>query len=366
MSCFKTVQKDKKTNARIGRLKTNHGIVETPVFMPVGTLASVKSLSSQDLVTEIDARIILGNTYHLYLRPGHKLIEKLGGLHKFMNWNRPVLTDSGGFQVFSLGSLREKTEEGVKFQSHIDGSYHYFTPEKVMEIQESLNSDIMMVFDDCVEHDASKEEILAAMKRTTRWSQQCKDAKTNDNLLFGIIQGATDLNLRKQHLDEIVNIGFDSYALGGLSVGEPREEMEKIVSEITPLMPDNYARYLMGVGTPEDIVFAIGQGIDMFDCVMPTRNARNGTLFTSKGKITIKNSQYKDKDEPLDENCSCFTCKNYSKAYLRHLYVSRELLAYRLNTIHNLYFYMNTVREAKKHIVNGTYEDFMKEFLNSC
>ena len=362
MAHFKTLHKDYNSHARTGILKTKHGIIETPVFMPVGTLATVKSLCSRELSEEIKAEIILGNTYHLFLRPGHKLIEKLGGLHKFMNWHKPILTDSGGFQVFSLGKLRKKSDEGVKFQSHIDGSYHYFTPKKVMEIQQSLNSDIMMVFDDCIEHNASEKEISEAMTRTTNWAKQCKNFQTNDNLLFGIIQGATNINFRKRHLEEIVNIGFDGYAIGGLSVGEPKKDMYRIISEIAPMLPDKFPKYLMGVGTPEDILFAIEHGIDMFDCVMPTRNARNGTLFTSKGKITIKNSIFKDKDEPLDENCNCYTCKNYSKAYLRHLYVSKELLAYRLNTIHNLHFYMDVIKQAKIHIKNGTFKEFRKNF----
>ncbi len=360
---FQITDKDRHCNARTGILKTAHGNVETPVFMPVGTLASVKSLSPDDLTDKTNARIILGNTYHLYLRPGHKLIKKLGGLHKFMNWNHPILTDSGGFQVFSLARLRRKDEEGVEFQSHIDGSFHYFTPEKVMEIQESLNSDIMMVFDDCVEHSADNKEILAAMKRTTNWAKQCKNLKKSNNLLFGIVQGATNIGYRKQHVEEIVNIGFDGYAIGGLSVGEPKQEMYETVYEIAPVMPESHPRYLMGVGTPEDILFAIEHGVDMFDCVMPTRNARNGTLFTSNGKISIKKSEYKDKDEPLDEKCNCYTCKNFSKAYLRHLYVSRELLSYRLNTIHNLHFYTNIIETAKKHIKNNTFTEFRNSFL---
>ncbi len=359
---FKVIKKDNNSKARIGILKTIHGEIETPVFMPVGTLASVKSLSSHDLTDMVNAQIILGNTYHLYLRPGYKLIERLGGLHKFMNWHKPILTDSGGFQVFSLAKLRKKTENGVEFQSHIDGSFHYFTPEKVMEIQQSLNSDIMMVFDDCIEHGADEKEIVRAMERTTRWAKECKQAKHNNNLLFGIIQGGISVKHRRAHVEEIVNIGFDGYALGGLSVGEPKEDMYKIVSEIAPYMPEDSPRYLMGVGTPEDILFAVENGIDMFDCVMPTRNARNGTLFTSTGKISIKKSEFKDKDEPLDEKCSCYTCKNYSKAYLRHLYVSRELSAYRLNTIHNLYFYSNLIKEAKKHIINGDFQEFRKNF----
>jgi queuine tRNA-ribosyltransferase len=357
--------KDTNTNARISTFETNHGLVETPFFMPVGTLGSVKSLCSEDLTSKVGASIILSNTYHLYLRPGHKLIEKFGGLHNFMNWKKPILTDSGGFQVFSLAKLRKKDDNGVEFQSHIDGSYQYFTPEKVIEIQESLNSDVMMVFDDCVEYGASKEEVVKAMQRTTKWAKQCKEFKTNNNLLFGIIQGGMDINLRKSHIEDICSIEFDGYALGGLSVGEPKEIMYEVIENVASYMPENSPRYLMGVGTPEDILFAIENGIDMFDCVLPTRNARNGTLFTSEGKITIKNSIYKDQDIPLDKNCSCYTCKNYSRAYLRHLYVSRELLAYRLNTIHNLHFYMELIKNAKFHIKKGTYKEFRKDFLKA-
>ena len=364
MEYFKIIHKDKNSHARVGILKTKHGDIETPVFMPVGTLASVKSLSPDDL-NQINAQIILGNTYHLYLRPGHSLIKKLGGLHKFMSWCKPILTDSGGFQVFSLAKLRKKNDNGVEFQSHIDGSYHFFTPEIVMDIQESLGSDIMMVFDDCVEFGADKSEVFSAMKRTTKWAKECKIHRKSSNLLFGIIQGGMDVNFRKQHLEEIVDLNFDGYALGGLSVGEPKNLMYEILESIAPEMPENYPRYLMGVGTPEDILFAIENGIDMFDCVMPTRNARNGTLFTSKGKISIKKEEFKYKEESLDENCNCYTCKNFSKAYLRHLYVSRELLSYRLNTIHNLHFYMQVIANAKKHIKSNTYREFRREFFKN-
>ncbi len=362
MEHFKVFKRDINTFARLGRLKTSHGEIKTPVFMPVGTLASVKSLSPDDLI-DINAEIILGNTYHLYLRPGHRLIKQLGGLHKFMGWNKPILTDSGGFQVFSLAKLRKKNDNGVEFQSHIDGSFHFFTPKIVMEIQQSLGSDIMMVFDDCVEYGADREEVIKAMERTNRWSAECKNYKNTENLLFGIVQGGMFVDLRKQHLEQVVNLNFDGYALGGLSVGEPKPVMYEIIKEIAPKMPENKPRYLMGVGTPEDILFAVEHGIDMFDCVMPTRNARNGTLFTSKGKISIKKEEFKDKDEPLDENCTCYTCKNFSKAYLRHLYVSRELLSYRLNTIHNLHFYINLMKNIREHISKGTFKKFKENFL---
>ena len=355
---FEIKYKDKNSNARIGQLKTAHGIIETPFFMPVGTLGAVKSLCPEDLKTKVKTDIILSNTYHLFLRPGLEVIKKFSGLHRFINWDKIILTDSGGFQVYSLAKLLKKNDNGVEFQSHIDGYRHFFTPEKVMEIQETLNSDIMMIFDDCVEYGIEEKFYIEAMNRTTQWAKRCKNAKKSDNLLFGIIQGGFSEKLREQHLNEIVEIGFDGYAIGGLSVGEPKEEMYRIINFLTPKMPEDYPRYLMGVGTPEDIVFAVKNGVDMFDCVLPTRNARNGTLFTSKGKINIKNEKYKFADEPLDENCNCYTCKNFSKAYLRHLFVSRELLSYRLNTIHNLTFYVNLMKKIKKAIINNELKSF--------
>ncbi len=358
MNNFQIKERDNSSNARIGLLTTAHGVIETPVFMPVGTLATVKSLSSEDLTNYVNSDIILSNTYHLYIRPSDTLIHKLGGLHKFMNWSKPILTDSGGFQVFSLAKLTKKSDEGVEFQSHIDGSYHLFTPQKVMEIQENLNSDIMMIFDDCINHNSSEIDLKKAMQRTTNWAKICKKSKRSSNLLFGIIQGGVNISLRKQHLSEITDIGFDGYAIGGLSVGEPKEEMYKIINSIGPEMPYYYPRYLMGVGAPKDIVFAVLNGVDMFDCVLPTRNARNGTLFTSEGKINIKNQEYRDKDEPLDKECQCFTCQNYSKAYLRHLFISKEILSYRLNTIHNLFFYTSLMKKVKQHIKSGTLKTF--------
>ncbi len=355
---------DKETNARIGKLKTSHGEIETPFFMPVGTYGAVKSLCPEDLKNKVKTDIILSNTYHLYLRPGLEVIKKFSGLHKFINWDRIILTDSGGFQVYSLTKLLKKSDDGVEFQSHIDGSKHFFTPEKVIKIQETLNSDIMMIFDDCVEYGANEEDYILAMKRTTNWAKRCKNIKKNQNLLFGIIQGGFSENFRQNHLEEIVNIGFDGYAIGGLSVGEPKEEMYRIIEFITPKMPDDKPRYLMGVGKPEDILFAVENGVDMFDCVLPTRNARNGTLFTSIGPINIKKQEYKFKDEPLDANCNCYTCKNFSKAYLRHLFTSKELLSYRLNTIHNLTFYINLMKDIKKSIKNNNFLKFKKDFLS--
>ena len=358
---FKLLKKDNL--ARVGILKTNHGEIKTPFFMPVGTYGSVKSVCPEDLTKKIGTKIILSNTYHLYLRPGIEVLKKFNGLHNFMNWKKIILTDSGGFQVYSLARLRRKSDEGVEFQSHIDGSKHFFTPEKVIEIQEIINSDIMMIFDDCVEYGKDEKEYLKAMKRTTKWAERCKKSKKSSNLLFGIIQGGFSEKLRIIHLEEITSIGFDGYAIGGLSVGEPKEEMYKIIDFLTPKMPENKPRYLMGVGKPEDILFAVEKGIDMFDCVLPTRNARNGTLFTSNGPINIKKEIYKKSEEPIDENCSCYTCKNFSKAYLRHLFINRELLAYRLNTIHNLFFYIELMKKIQKSIELGKFNDFKIEFL---
>ncbi|GAB6161351.1 tRNA guanosine(34) transglycosylase Tgt [Desulfothermus naphthae] len=351
-------------NARAGVLKTRHGLVNTPIFMPVGTRASVKALSSHDLYS-IGAEIILSNTYHLYLRPGDKLIKELGGLHKFMNWHRPILTDSGGFQVFSLSALREITEDGVVFRSHIDGSKHLFTPENVIKIQENLGSDIMMVLDECVPYGADYNYTKKSLELITKWANRAYLArKDSTQLLFGIIQGGFFPDLRKQSATQITEIPFDGYAIGGLSVGEPKELMFEILKTTTPLLPWNKPRYLMGVGKPVDIINAIELGIDMFDCVLPTRNARNGTLYTSTGKINIKKKEFKKDESPLDANCNCYTCKNYTKAYLRHLYTTRELLSYRLNTIHNLTFYLNLVKEARLAIKEKKFSSFKTKFLD--
>ncbi len=360
---FELLKKDKFSQARLGLLKTSHGNINTPFFMPVGTYGAVKSLCPADLKEIVKTDIILSNTYHLYLRPGMEVIKLHSGLHKFMNWDKIILTDSGGFQVYSLAKLVKKSDDGVWFQSHIDGSKHFFTPEKVIEIQEIIGSDIMMVFDDCIEYGADEKEFIQAMRRSTLWAKRCKFSKKSNNLLFGIIQGGFSNRLREQHLEEIVDIKFDGYAIGGLSVGEPKEEMYKIIEFITPKMPENYPRYLMGVGKPEDILFAVENGIDMFDCVLPTRNARNGTLFTSQGPINIKKKEYKFSNEPLDEECDCYTCKNFSKSYLRHLFVSRELLSYRLNTIHNLRFYIKLMKNIQKSIVEDNFVEFKKNFL---
>ncbi|WP_461833498.1 tRNA guanosine(34) transglycosylase Tgt [Desulfothermus sp.] len=351
-------------DARVGRLKTRHGIVNTPIFMPVGTRASIKALSSHD-VYSIGAEIILSNTYHLYLRPGDKLIKELGGLHKFMNWHRPILTDSGGFQVFSLSALREITEKGVVFRSHIDGSKHLFTPENVIEIQKNLGTDIMMVLDECVPYGADYNYTKKSLELTTKWAHRAYISRDDTSkLLFGIVQGGFFRELRQESAKQIIEIPFDGYAIGGLSVGEPKEIMFEMLKITTPLLPWKKPRYLMGVGKPMDIINAIELGVDMFDCVLPTRNARNGTLYTSLGKINIKKKEFKKDDSPLDPHCNCYTCKNFSKAYLRHLYTTKELLSYRLNTIHNLAFYLNLVKEARLAIKQKKFSAFKDKFLN--
>ena len=359
---FKLLKKDAGCEARLGKILTQHGEVNTPVFMPTGTQATVKALVPER-IKELGAEIILSNTYHLYLRPGHKLIRDLGGLHKFMNWNRPILTDSGGFQVYSLETLRKITDEGVMFQSHIDGSKHFMSPESVIEIQEALGSNIMMCFDDCTPYPVDFDYAEKSLSMTIRWARRCKNSRNNSNqALFGIIQGGIYPELRKRGLEELAEIGFDGYALGGLSVGEPKSAMREIIEDITPLLPKDKPRYLMGVGTPEDIVECVGRGVDMFDCVMPTRNARNGMLFTNDGKVVIKNSRYRNDDSPVDGLCDCYTCKNYSRAYLRHLFIAKEILAIILNTIHNVRYYMNLMERIREAIKDDTYEDFMKKF----
>lgn len=347
-------------NARAGLLRTAHGVVPTPVFMPVGTVGSVKALAPDDLLV-IGAPVILGNTYHLYLRPGDALVARRGGLHAFASWPGAILTDSGGFQVFSLSSLRKIREEGVEFRSHRDGSRHLFTPEKVLEIQRNLNSDIMMVLDECVPYGADHAYTRKSLALTTRWAARAREAYpagTAHNLLFGIVQGGFYKDLRAQSAEEICGMDFDGLAIGGLSVGEPKSQMYDMLGHTAPLLPWSKARYLMGVGTPLDIVTGIGAGVDMFDCVLPTRNARNGTLYTSLGKVNIKRRQYAEDDGPLDPCCSCYACRNFSRAYLRHLHVSRELLSFRLNSLHNLTYYLHLVREARKAIVEGRYSAF--------
>ncbi len=350
------------TEARRATLHTRRGAVETPAFMPVGTQATVKGMLPEQL-KEIGSQIILGNTYHLYLRPGHERIARLGGLHRFMNWDRPILTDSGGFQVFSLGDLRKIDEEGVRFQSHLDGSAHTLTPELSIAIQEALGADIMMVFDECIPHPATREYIAESTARSSRWATRCKVARTDQSAaLFGIVQGGMEKDLRRQSVEELLETGFDGYALGGLSVGESAEVMYQVMDWSLPLLPEDRPRYVMGVGTPENLVEAVSRGADMFDCVMPTRNARNGVLFTSFGKISIKQARFIEDDTPIDPECSCSVCRNYSRAYLRHLYQSNEILASVLNTTHNLYYYLHLMQNMRAAITAGRFKNFREEF----
>ena len=356
-----------KGRARAGLLKTGHGIVETPVFMPVGTLGTVKALSPEEL-KEIGAQIILGNTYHLYLRPGCDVIDCFSGLHDFMHWDRAILTDSGGFQVFSLAKLAKIHEDGVTFQSHIDGSKHMLTPEKAVDIQLTLGSDIIMCLDDCIQYPSARNETETALELTTNWARRCKffwESKRDENIaLFGIVQGGMFQDLRKRSAESLVDIGFTGYAIGGLSVGEPKDMLYEMADVSLACLPDNFPKYIMGVGTPEDLVKLVEMGADMFDCVLPTRNARNGQLFTRKGNLNICNSRFKSDTSPIDEKCNCYTCRNFSLAYLRHLYMARELLVYRLNTIHNIYYFINLMKEIRKAIKENQFDEFKKEFYS--
>jgi queuine tRNA-ribosyltransferase len=357
---FEVTQKDSLSQARLGRVETDHGSFTTPAFLPVGTQGTIKSLTPEELI-EIGVEAILGNTYHLYLRPGHETIERLGGLHTFIHWGRPILTDSGGFQIFSLGSLRKISEEGVTFQSHFDGSSHFLTPEKVLEIQSALGSDIAMVLDECVPYPSPYEYVKTSMERTNRWAERSLGVRREkDPALFAIVQGGVYRDLREKSVQTLVEMGFQGYAIGGLSVGEPKSMMSDVLKWTTPLLPENHPRYLMGVGTPEDILHAVMLGVDFFDCVLPTRNARNGTLFTSFGKISIKQAQYAEDKNPVDETCACYTCRHYSRAYLRHLYLSKEILSSRLNTIHNLFYYINLLVKIKEAIKECRLIDFYK------
>jgi queuine tRNA-ribosyltransferase len=330
--------------------------------MPVGTQATVKSLSPDELEA-LDARIILGYTYHLYLRPGSDRVERLGGLHRFMHWQGAILTDSGGFQVFSLAQMRKIEEEGVFFQSHLDGSRRLITPESATRIQMQLGSDVAMCFDECTSYPVTYEYARKSMERTVRWAKRCKEAHDHPyQELFGIVQGSVFHDLRKSCLEELMEIGFGGYAVGSLAIGEPKEEMAAVLDAIVPQLPEDRPRYLMGVGTPEDLVESVRLGIDMFDCVMPTRNARNGKLFTSWGSIQIKNSKYADDDQPIEPGCTCYTCRRFSRAYLRHLFIARELLVYRLNTIHNLHYYLTLMEGMRKAIEEGRFEDWRRDF----
>lgn len=356
------------TGGRVGVLHTKRGAIETPVFMPVGTLGTVKAMSPDDLRT-CGASIILGNTYHLYLRPGCDVIEHFGGLHRFMGWDGPILTDSGGFQVFSLAMLRKVSDEGADFQSHIDGSRHFLTPEKAIDIQQCLGSDFLMCLDECIGYPADRMVAQTAMNRTLDWAIRCKQRWNMDDehrgALFGIVQGGMYTELRKESADRTVEIGFPGYAIGGVSVGEPVEKMLEMVESAISRLPESSPRYVMGVGTPENLVELATRGVDMFDCVMPTRNARNGQLFTDTGTINIGNARHRYDTGPIDANCRCYTCMKFSRAYLRHLYMSREILAYRLNTIHNIHFYMNLMEKIRDAIRQDKAATFRKHFLDN-
>lgn len=363
---YELIKKDSRTKARRGRVNTPHGPIETPVFMPVGTAGTVKAMKPEE-VRDMGAQIILGNTYHLYLRPGHEVVKAAGGLHKFMNWERAILTDSGGFQVFSLGAMRKISEEGVEFRSHIDGSKHMLSPEKSMEIQNALGSDIMMAFDECAPYPADCNYVKNSLERTTRWLKRCKEyhKNTEQQSLFGIMQGGMYKDLRKQSAEEIVELDLPGYAIGGLSVGEPKEIMYEVMDDCVDFLPADKPRYLMGVGSPDCLFEGVERGIDMFDCVLPTRIARHGMAMTSQGRVNIKNAKYERDFTPLDPNCDCYTCRNYSKAYLRHLFKSDEILSSMLMTTHNLHFLVNTMAGIRKAIEEDRFLEYKKEFYDS-
>ncbi len=363
---FELLKTDKKTGARRGVLHTPHGDVQTPVFMPVGTQATVKAMKPEDVANlgHEGAHILLSNTYHLYLRPGHELVKKAGGLHKFMNWNGAILTDSGGFQVFSLGDLRKITEEGVKFRSYIDGSTHFFTPEKSMEVQNALGSDIIMAFDECVPYPAEHDYVEKSLNRTTRWLKRCKEAhkNTENQSLFGIMQGGVYKDLRAESARQIVDLDLPGYAIGGLSVGEPKEIMYDVMDDCVARLPKEKPRYLMGVGSPDCILEGVERGIDMFDCVLPTRVARNGMAMTSHGRVNIKNAKYEEDFTPLDPECDCYCCRNYSRAYLRHLFKSDEIMSSMLLSEHNLHFLVRLAENIRQAIDEDRFAEFKQEF----
>lgn len=367
---FTVTHKSPNSKARAGYFETSHGAVETPIFMPVGTQGTIKAVPQRIVENEINAPIILGNTYHLYLRPTPQILEEAGGLHKFMNWNRSILTDSGGFQVYSLAELRKLKKDGVEFQSHLDGSKHFFSPEKVIGIQRSIGSDIMMVLDECTPYPCEYEYAKKSKELTSEWAILNKEAfeKSNplyghEQYLFGIIQGSVYKDLRESSAKDLLKLDFDGYAIGGLAVGEPAEQMYDVTNFTTDFMPEDKPRYLMGVGRPENILESIERGVDMFDCVMPTRNARNAYLFTSEGIVTIRNAVYRNDFTPLDKNCNCYTCSNFTRAYLRHLFIAKEILAYELATIHNLTFYLSLVREARKRIIDNSFVNWKHEII---
>ena len=367
-SSFSITNQSTTHSARTGLLETAHGTIATPIFMPVGTLGTVKSLTPEDL-TDLGSQIILSNTYHLYLRPGCEVIKKFKGLHRFMHWSGPILTDSGGFQVFSLAKLAKINDEGYAFQSHIDGSSHLFTPEKAVAIQDCFNSDVHMCLDQCLPYPSDRETTREALELTTRWARRCKDQWQNEtdqrNHLFGIVQGGMFADLRQLSAEQLVAIDFPGYAVGGLSVGEPKTLMMEMAAVTLPYLPAEKPRYIMGVGTPEDLVELTALGADMFDCVMPSRNARNGQLFTRFGTLNISNACHRGDENPIDDKCGCYTCHYYSRAYLRHLYTNRELLAYRLNTIHNLYYYLKLMADMRKAIVADCFQQFYSDFYHN-
>jgi len=361
---FELLTKDSRTRARRGRLHLAHGTVETPVFMPVGTQATVKAMTP-DQLRSLSVEILLCNTYHLMLRPGHETIAGLGGLHPFMGWDRPILTDSGGYQVFSLSALREISDEGVRFRCHLDGSLHFLSPEGAVDIQKALGSDIMMALDDCLAFPAEHSSAAESMKRSMAWAERChshfEKVASGNQALFGIVQGGIYPDLRQASAESLMNLGFPGYAIGGLAVGEPNEVMYEVIDRLEPHLPEDRPRYLMGVGTPENLMECVALGIDMFDCVMPTRHARNGSLFTRDGQISIKNARYKDDPNPIDPHCGCPVCQTYSRAYLRHLFLAKEILASVLNTMHNLYFYLDTMRRIRQFIEFHHYDEFLAD-----
>jgi queuine tRNA-ribosyltransferase len=364
---FELISKDPKTRARRGRLHTPHGVVETPIFMPVGTQATVKSMMP-DQLKALNVEILLCNSYHLFLRPGHDTVARLGGLHHFMGWDRPILTDSGGFQVFSLSSLRDISDEGVRFQSHLDGTTHFLSPELAVDVQMALGSDIMMILDDCLAYPASHFDADRSMRRSLAWAERCRrhwletrGQSPRPQALFGIVQGSIYPDLRKESAERLVAMDFPGYAIGGLAVGEPKPLMYEIIEQSEPYLPEEKPRYLMGVGTPADLVEGIARGVDMFDCVMPTRHARNGWLFTKEGHIVIKHAKYKEDPEPIDASCGCPVCGKYSRAYLRHLFIANEILSSVLNTIHNLYFYLDTIRRIRQAIEFHHFDEILAE-----
>ncbi|MCX7919048.1 MAG: tRNA guanosine(34) transglycosylase Tgt [bacterium] len=370
---FKVIHTDQSTKARVGRLQTPHGVVETPVFMPVGTQGTVKTVTPEELI-DAGAQIILSNTYHLYLRPGEQLIQEAGGLHKFMHWSKPILTDSGGYQVFSMSKLRKITEDGVEFQSHIDGSRHFMTPEKCIQIQHALGADIIMAFDECTPYPCEKDYVEQSLRVTTQWAKRCQiehqklaasgqSSENNPQSLFGIVQGGMYPDLRVESAKQLVDLDFPGYAIGGLSVGEPKLIMYEMIETVEPELPKDKPRYLMGVGTPEDIFEAVERGIDMFDCVMPTRNGRTGTVFTQFGRLVIRNAQYARDFIPLDETCDCYACKNYTRAYIRHLINVGEILGLRLTTLHNLHFLLQLMVKIRDAIRKNRFLEFKKGFL---